>query len=140
HVREVHAREAEPLAAGQDRREHDRAREAPNEPAPPVHGRASEWASRVGLASTARARSSSASAAPIRPRCVNACGKLPSGAPVSPSISSANNPRSLAYCSVASKRERASSREPPPAARNSAAQKQQIPKAPSLAARLCSYR
>src|SRR6266568_2536667 len=134
-VRQVHPGEPEPLRSSQDRREEHGRPETPREPAFEGHARAS--VPRPAF-SSARARSASASAAEMSPTCVNACGKLPSASPVAGSISSANSPTSFARERSAVIQDSASARVPPPRARNSTAQNEQIPKAPSPAARLSS--
>src|SRR5207249_5804386 len=122
-IRNVHSGQADALAAGQNRCEHDRADEPPEQPAGPVHNFRSNSCARFSL-------SRNESAALIRPRWVNPCGKFPSASPLSGSISSARRSTLLAYPSAASKTSAASERFPL-SARKSASQKLQTAKAPS---------
>src|SRR4029453_4321531 len=102
HVRQVDTGEPHPLAPCHHRRERHRGDEAPQQPAPPVHTRASfaPDTSRLGgtpwcTGASPWIRLVSESAALINPTWVKAWGKFPSAAPSAGSISSANSPTSL---------------------------------------------
>src|ERR1041384_3301869 len=141
HIRQVHARQAQSLRSRTGRGQHNRRCKSPDEPTVPIHAFTSlvcDFTSapvRVAGCSLPRSFSSSVSAALMSPTCVNACGKLPSAAPVPGSVSSANNPRSLPYFSSVSNCSCASSSVPPPSARYSTSQKPQMPNAPSCGSR-----
>src|SRR5436305_933635 len=89
HVGNIHPSHAATLTPCQNRCQHDRAGEPPQEPAAPVHGFPFRLGARPSLARKT-------SAALIRPRWVKACGKFPSASPVLTSISSAKRSTSFA--------------------------------------------
>src|SRR5439155_14932410 len=88
-IRDVHSGEAQALAARQNGRKHNRARKAPPQPATPIYDHLATSPLLFSILYMERA-------ALIRPRCVNAWGKLPSASPFSGSISSANRSTSFA--------------------------------------------
>src|SRR5439155_16808430 len=134
-IRDAHPGEMKLLRTSLQRSQQHGPDESSQQRARPVHGLASGICARARSASRLprSRRSRRDNAALIRPTCVYACGKFPSAAPLAGSISSAKRPTSFAYPSSVSSCSSASAGVPPPSARYSAAQKLQIPNAPSPA-------